>query len=222
MSIATCKCFFDTYVNRPSIFCYSFSSSSLFFSLFLCFIFCPTYNFHPYSFITFFLVDFFPASSTLSICEFSPDSTLTTLAQVRSVRVVRVLSGEKSLGCHMLEEAGVLIPGINSRVNGCEVLLSTGKMACGLPQPSCEKPQSTPVSRVKVGVAEPLGDALTLMTGVLPSLSEKKTGLRDSSASLSLLRSDPRQSPVSLKDDYDVPASSARKSSIGLASRLAT
>lgn len=62
----------------------------------------------------------------------------------------------------------MLIPGINRGVNKSELLLSAGKMACGLPQPSCEKPKSAPVIRVKVGVAEPLGDALTLMTGVLP------------------------------------------------------
>ena len=61
----------------------------------------------------------------------------------------------------------MLIPGINRGVNKSELLLSTGKMACGLPQPSCEKPKSAPVIRVKVGVAEPLGDALTLMTGGL-------------------------------------------------------
>ena len=61
----------------------------------------------------------------------------------------------------------MLIPGIDGGVNKSDVLLSAGKMACGLPQPACEKPKSAPVGRVKVGVAEPLGDALTLMMGAL-------------------------------------------------------
>ena len=61
----------------------------------------------------------------------------------------------------------MLIPGINRGVNKSELFLSTGKMACGLPEPSCDKPKSAPVSSVKAGAAEPLGDTLTLMTGVL-------------------------------------------------------
>jgi len=67
--------------------------------------------------------------------------------------MVRVLSGEKSLGCQMVEEARMLIPGINRQVNKSEALLSTDKMACGLAQPSCERHKSAPVNWVKAGEA---------------------------------------------------------------------
>jgi hypothetical protein len=79
----------------------------------------------------------------------------------------------------------VLIPGINMGVNRLEVLLSGRKVACGLPQPACEKPKSAPVGRVKAGVAEPLGDALTLMTGALVCflLSSHALGSRTASKS---------------------------------------
>lgn len=42
-----------------------------------------------------------------------------------------------------------------------------GKLACSLLQPADAKPISAPDSGVKAGKAEPLGDALTLLSGVL-------------------------------------------------------
>ncbi len=67
-----------------------------------------------------------------------------------------------------VDETELLIVGFSILFSRFEVQLSGRKLACGLPQPACEKPKRTAVNRIKTGKAEPLGDALRLLAGVLP------------------------------------------------------
>jgi hypothetical protein len=72
---------------------------------------------------------------------------------------------------------GALSAGLSSQ-------LSASECACGLPQAASGQPTSVPESRFRAGVAELLGDALTLMMGGFDRLRRDRAELHSIHANL--------------------------------------